>query len=458
MSIMRANLKHLYQRKALLLPFLFLAYIFVVIVFFTEKGSGAIFGVLMLMFYMGLFIGALQIEIMTKPFSYCLPGHRGVPVKFLAWVCVITSLIPSLAFLFRIEARGFAVMMLHFLTVFLFSTIGYWVGVSVPFRCRNCLAAIGFLGFGPLIIVGAEYNILVESFIFDNWFAILLLGIGVNYIACRLLSSDDLARRHCGKMWMGAFDTWNKEKMAKFQQIKLKEKEKKKEKQRQYLSPKVEEFFLAKISDQTMSDTAKHIWSGLYRSFAIVLSTNQRSFLIMMPLLVCFMCYIGFGGVFIYIFPGLMVIHMSLHVQSPLLISGGRRERFYTALVSAVTVSVLIFFVLLLVAPISVLLAPTMPKILSLTFHPLNMKFSFIPLLVVPLAFTGTHLFPKQTMLSKMVPIFGIIMFVQLFVFMDIAKKPIPLTLSMIAVAIVLSWAAFILLLRYICTRRCLAQ
>jgi hypothetical protein len=149
---------------------------------------------------------------------------------------------------------------------------------------------------------------------------------------------------------------------------------------------------------------------------------------------------------------------MSLHVQSPLLISGGRRERFYTALVLAITVNVLIFLLLLLAVPITELFAPIMPKIMSSTFHPLNAKLSFIPLLVVPLAFTGAHLFPKQTILSKMVPIIGIVMFFQFFIIMDIAKKPIPMTLSVIAGAIVLSWAVFVLLLKYICSRRCLTQ
>jgi hypothetical protein len=149
---------------------------------------------------------------------------------------------------------------------------------------------------------------------------------------------------------------------------------------------------------------------------------------------------------------------MSLHIRSPLLISGGRRERFYTALVLAVTVNVLVVLLLLLAAPITVLLAPIMPKIMSSTFHPLNAKLSFITLLAIPLAFIGTHIFPKQTMLSKMVPMIGIMMFFQFFIVMDIAKKPIPMTLSVITTAIVLSWAALILLLKYICSRRCLTQ
>jgi len=112
----------------------------------------------------------------------------------------------------------------------------------------------------------------------------------------------------------------------------------------------------------------------------------------------------------------------------------------------------------LLASPISVLIEPIMPKIMSSTFQPLDAKLSFIPLLAIPLAFAGTHLFPKQTMLSKMVPLIGIMMFFQFFIFMDITKKTLPVTFSIIAGSIVLSWAVLVLLLGHICSRRCLGQ
>ena len=456
MSIMRANLKHLYQRKAALLFFLFFALIFAVIIasFLDEDGSGAILGVFALVFFIGLFAAAAQVEILSKPFSYCLPGHNAVPIKFLIWTCILISLVPPAAFLFRGE---FELILLRLLTIFSLSTTAYWLGVWTVFRLRNWSAFMGLFAFAPLIAIWTEGNTSIESFIFGSWFVIVLLGIGVNYFAYKFLSTTNLSRRYCGKMWMGALDAWNKEKITKFQQIKLQEKEDKK-KGREFLLPKVEEFFLAKISDRTMSDTAKHIWSGLYRSLAVLLSTKQWSLLIMMPLLVCFMCYMGPGGAFIYIFPAFMVIHMSLHIQSPLLISGGRRERFYTALVLAITVNVLIVLLLLLASPISVLIEPIMPKIMSSTFQPLDAKLSFIPLLAIPLAFAGTHLFPKQTMLSKMVPLIGIMMFFQFFIFMDITKKTLPVTFSIIAGSIVLSWAVLVLLLGHICSRRCLGQ
>jgi hypothetical protein len=86
MSIMRANLKHLYQHKAAVLLFAFLALVCtgVAMSAITGENGGAILGVWLVVFYAGLFSGASQTAILAKPFSYCLPGHSGVPVKILS--------------------------------------------------------------------------------------------------------------------------------------------------------------------------------------------------------------------------------------------------------------------------------------------------------------------------------------------------------------------------------------
>jgi hypothetical protein len=461
MSIMRANLKHLYQHKAAVLLFAFLALMFTVPVISATTGNngGAILVVWLVVFYAGLFSGASQVAILAKPFSYCLPGHSGVPVKILSLTCLVVSLVPSAAIHFLSESGSSP---MRFIALFSTTTSAYWLGVWVTFRFRNWTVAIALFGFVPLVAMYTENNTSIERFISSSWAIIVLLGLGANYCAYKLLRGDGLARRYCGKMWMGAFDAWNRAKLVKFKQIRLQEREAK-QKGRGSLAPKVESFFLARVSDRTMGNTAKHIWSGLYRSFAISASARQPwSGLVFLPLLVIFICYMGAGGALIYVMPGLMVVHMSLHIQSPLLISGGRRERFYTALALAVTINTLALVVLLLATAISQLLAPIMPP-LTLTgpsrpFTPLNVKLLFIPLLVVPLGFTGSHLFRRHTMLSKLVPAIGIMMFFQFFIVMDIANQSIPITLTMIVMAIVLSWAVFVLLLSFICRRRCLTQ
>ena len=466
MTIFQANLKHLYQRKAMLFLFLFFALLFTaVIASFVNEGGGAILGVLLLVFYIGLFIAALQIEIMTKPFSYCLPGHGDVPVKFMFWVCVIISLVPSLAFLFRIEVVGFALVLLRCLTVFLLSTVFYWLGVWVTFGNRNWSVAMALFGFAPLVGIWTRDNTAIEGFIFGNWFVILLLAIGVNYLASRLLRDDGLARKYCGKMWMGALDPWNREKLVKFQQVKLKEKEERTGNKRQYLSLKVEEFFLSKISDRSMNDTARHIWSGLYRTFAVLVSTSRWPLLITWPLVICFLCYIGPASGILYVMPAFMAIQMSLHVRSPLLISGGRKERFYSALVLAMTVSVLVILTVLSIVVFSKLIAPVMPSIMfkgrEMVFTQLNVKMSFLPLLIIPLAFTCNQIFPKQTILSKVLPMIVIMIGFQFFVIMGAFKKSIPMEdmLPLLVVGgIVLSWGLFVLVLRYVCMRRCLVS
>ena len=463
-AILRANLKHIYQRWAMLLVFLFLGFIVacgMTVVILNSK-PGGIPIIALAVFFFGIFIATLPIGVLTKPFSYCLPAHRSIPVKFLFCTGLVICFLFSLLFLLQPDVDIVKAMVC--VPAFFTFTIVYWLGVWTVFRFRSWSATIGFIGFVPLLAMWTDVHIYIERFILGNIPLVVLLACVANFLAYKLLSADGLARRYCGKMWMGTFDAWNKDKIVKFKQLNLAEKEEKKDDRTEYQSSKIEDYLLTKISNPDTGNLARHIFSGIYRSSAAMLSRRNEwlKSLILWPPLVCFMGYIGVGINFLYIIPAFMVIHMSLHVHSTMLISGGRRERFYTAITLALATSLALVAILAILTAMSLVLAPIMPD-MTLTgkpeaFHPLNITLLWIPMVLIPIAFAISHLFPKQTLLSRLLPMMIFIGIFQFLVIMSAAKHPVTVIPLVIALIVIASWAALIAVLHFTCTRRCLTK
>jgi uncharacterized membrane protein len=103
MSILTANLKHLYQRRGLWLVYaFFIVPMFLVIIAMLHKpeaGKGMFTLFLLLAFIIGFITASLSIEVMNKPFSYCLPGHRKTVRQFIFLIGIAVSLLGSPLFL-----------------------------------------------------------------------------------------------------------------------------------------------------------------------------------------------------------------------------------------------------------------------------------------------------------------------------------------------------------------------
>ena len=168
-AILRANLKHIYQRWALLLVFLFLGFIVTcgMTVVILNSAPGGIPIIALAVFFFGVFIASLPVGILNKPFSYCLPGHRSIPIKFLFCTGLVICFLLSLLFLLQpgIDIVG---AVLVCVPAFFTFTIVYWLGVWTVFRFRSWSGAIGFIGFVPLLAMWTDVHIYIDNFIFAN--------------------------------------------------------------------------------------------------------------------------------------------------------------------------------------------------------------------------------------------------------------------------------------------------
>ena len=81
MSILAANLKHLYQRRGV--RFWYVLLLCQMPMILMPSKFDRYLGYLIVSLLMGVLAGGLQKDILTKPFSFCLPGHRRITRTFI---------------------------------------------------------------------------------------------------------------------------------------------------------------------------------------------------------------------------------------------------------------------------------------------------------------------------------------------------------------------------------------
>ena len=103
MSVLTVNLKHLYQRRGL-----WLIYALFGVVAFTiikdplrdpRAGEGDFIGFPVLSFFIGFLAILSQMDVLSKPVSYCLPGHRRAFRRYVFFTAIVTSGVCSMMFL-----------------------------------------------------------------------------------------------------------------------------------------------------------------------------------------------------------------------------------------------------------------------------------------------------------------------------------------------------------------------
>ena len=100
MSILTANLKHLYQRRSVWFWYVLLLCQTPMILMpsFLAK-SDRYLGYIIFSLLVGVMAGGLQKDILTKSFSFCLPNHRQIPRTFIFWIGGIVNLFLGCVFL-----------------------------------------------------------------------------------------------------------------------------------------------------------------------------------------------------------------------------------------------------------------------------------------------------------------------------------------------------------------------
>ncbi len=462
MSILTVNLKHLYQRRGL-----WLIYVFVVLFAFAgiavlfkgpEAGQGRFIGLIVLAFVIGLLLAVLPLEILSKPFSYCLPGHRKMVRKFVFCVGIVFNVFGSLLF-FVYPSLNMAQLVLVICSAFCAGLISYLLGAGLAFAARNSVAFIGFL---PLIIVAGGFfdlHTVLEGVIVGNPLVIIPVGILSSCVVWVWLGDESRARRYCNVPWAG-FDALNPDKMKRISRIRMAGKWEKLEK---YTNPRIENFYLGRMNRYDYVSAGRYIWGALYAaSVAPLLHWKSiLSIVIMVILMSFFLGYMGPAATFMFFFMSIIIVmNIRLPVHSSMLISGGRRERFAGTIAAVAAAVVPISVMAIAMVALSMLFKAIVPEFtlreVTFIYRAVSARNLFIPLLIIPFAFVIRLIFyrkPVYTMLLLM-----LIMYLLIFTGI-IWSKQLSAMINLISIIpmLVLGWGTVLLVLRYVCMKRSLA-
>jgi hypothetical protein len=462
MNVLNVNLKHLYQRRGIWLVYGFLG-LFVPLSFLMAwehpaAGKGRYIGLVLLAFVIGLLTTALPIEVLSKPFSYCLPGHRKVLRKLTFYVGIIANLLGALLFLGYPGLYSWQ-LILVVCSAFFAGLIFYWLGVWFAIGVGNP-AALALVTLMPVVVLGAGLfglHVVIERAIVGSPFSVIWTGVLVSLIAWFWLGSANRARRYCAVPQIGFFDFWNRDKWRRYLQLRGPAKW---NRLKDHPRPWVERFFLNRMAECDRDGQGRYIWGRLYSTFGIAVSQwcGGLSGLFAASLMVCFLGYMGPGSTnILFVMPGLACAQMRLPVHSSMLISGGRKERFSAAMALVAAATLIITGMVTVIAALSVALAQIMPDITlrgnNFTFSAMNIELFFIPGLMMPIVSATQLLFHRRPVfaLASIVPVFMLLFFGSIIWRSRLSWLMNPTYISGL---LVLSWAAFATVLHHICMRR----
>ncbi len=463
MSVLTVNLKHLYQRRGL-----WLFYVIVVLFAFAgiavlfkgqEAGQGRFVGLIVLAFIVGLLFAMLPIEVMSKPFSYCLPGHRKMVRKFVFCVGIVFNIFGSLLFFVYPDLNA-GQLLLVVCSAFCAGLISYLLGAGLAFAARNSVAFIGFL---PLIIIAGRFfdlHTVLERVIVENPLVVISVGVLSSCVVWFWLGDEGRARKYIAVPWIGFFDALNPAKVKRYARIRMAGKW---DKLKKYTSPRMERFFLGRMNRYDYVSAGRYIWGALYAASVVrVLRWNSiLSIVIIVTLMSFFLGYAGPTATFMFLFmPIIVVMNIRLPVHSSMLISGGRRERFAGTITAVAVAAVPISVVAVTMVVLSMLFEAIVPELtlreVTFTYRAISAGNLFVPLLIIPFAFIIRLIFYRKPI--YMMTLLMLLIYPMIFTGI-VWHKQLGAMINLISIIalLLLSWGTFLLVSCYVCMRRCLA-
>mgnify|MGYP001089471906 CR=1 FL=1 len=463
MSILTINLKHFYQRRSLWLAcIVFGCLIFASIAIPLDRpktGEGLFIGLVVLAFPLGLLAAALQMEIVTKPFAFSLPGHRRSVRNFVFSIGLVVNAVGSMLFLFYPGASNFQATAAT-CSAFCAGMVFYLSGVWLIFRLRTPVALLGLLPCAIVAVQFLDLNVLLERTIVDHPVPVILLGLACSAAAWIYPNVNSLARRNCMTPYVGFAEVFNRDKLYRF--YKTKAGANRWDRLKDHPRPWVEDFFINTMSREKPLRKARFLWGNLYTSFAVLIS-QWKAVLFFILLIAVWMGYNNPKMWIILIFaPVFLMLNASRQVvYSNMLVAGGRNERFYASLTVIAAIAVLLIVSIGTAVLISIPLAAIIPKVqyrgVKFAYNPVAITALYAPLVFLPLA----HAI-NLTLHRKPALVLGILMLLagiaNVSSIMWKSKLAVVYGPSSAVTFAVFAWIICVLVLRHVCTRRCLTK
>ena len=415
MGLLAVNLKHYYQRRGLWLWYLFILSQSAIWVnslldgrksgsFFESNNRAIFFGYAMVTFFPGCVIGTMLKETISKPFSFCMPGHREVSRKVVFLIGSVVSVLLSFVFvscpvqtfghvLLVMLAGGFIAMGLYLL--------GAMFAMASP--KKTGVLNILFIVIYGLIFWGGGKGF--GGVLLSYPAAIILMGVVVCIAAWQQLGREPLARENCGKLFIGMMDGYNMEKKRRYREEVLKAKMGKRS---TGIFSGLEEFFLGRMARCEFLSLGRYVWGHVYSVMGRSFGSMRWCNLVILPILLV-VGYLGCRGFrlfenLFFVMPVMVTIMVDLNAYPTVLVPGGRREQFWGTVVSGVTITVAAVVLVSVFAVVSMWLGTILPDITvkgcKLEYGAMDISKLSLLLIFMPLSLAVGMLFPRS-MIAK---------------------------------------------------------
>ena len=226
--------------------------------------------------------------------------------------------------------------------------------------------------------------------------------------------------------------------------------------------PEVEAFFLSRMKRYGYMHTGRYVWGGLYRAFGLIPSYWRWIFVSVL----CSVLVVGYAGKVlqevIFVALGLISCIIHLPLTSDMLLPEGRRERYYSAVVSACATMVIATAAAAAVAGLSMVFVLFMPEIARYGLHYTGIRPAtvYLACLLTPGLFAFKLLAYRMPILAKMSVYAVTILLVVAIICLDSEGNVLPRSTGPVLFASVFfsGCAFFLLILWRVCAKWCLTK
>ncbi len=385
MQVLLANLRLFYQHRVLMLMGVF--YILLSLTLFVRAdGEGALAALIAVAFAIGVTVAAMQMDVVSKAFSFCLPYHRVAVRRFT----FLTGLVVSVALSLLLgQYPGQAGMTwdrraLVLLSPLSASMIAYLSGTVIGL-CVGIPVVV--LVFTPFIAVGAvltDLHVKIESAVIHAPVCIVAAAMISGIVGWLWLGRPAWFRRRCTRPWIGFSDLDNLPKMEQYHQARACVRPK------TGLNSRIDRFFLGRITSHTRGEWLKCVWGALYAPVLQIAQSWKRHLFILSTVLVV-------AGYIPSVIPFIAGVLLPVTIISLLrppvcvksVVAEGRREKFITMIVLLTVLANAAVLIVASLAAISNLVALLVPEVnagnFTFSFRAINLRTVWYPIIVLPI-------------------------------------------------------------------------
>ncbi len=276
MSVVTENMKHIYQNRSCLVFMIIVTAITVPVDLMLmlcgdlEKVSWQLPGIWWIS-VLAFSLSALRVDIMTKGFSYCMPGGKGLAWQVLLVFGAAGAIIWSLKSVVLMVIYGFlkpssvvsmtlmmimAAQVSYYLILF---WLNAWLGTKI-----NMPTGIGVVIFELLILNKFK----IEPYAMEpvQQAVVVMVGLVVTYMSWNYWTRSGMAKDYIGKVWICSLGDASQSRIEKSQRSRAEKVYEKKGKQIEGVT-RAEDYFMGKINAAERGSKRQYMWGSIYCHF-----------------------------------------------------------------------------------------------------------------------------------------------------------------------------------------------